>query len=403
MSEFSTLTVFVIYGAFFLVPALLVAFYYSFLMLARLLGARAFMPAGDHATHTFAIVVPAHNEESVISEVLQSCRELDYPADKYQVIVVADNCTDRTAEASRTCCATCLERTDDQQVGKGYALQWAFEQILPLGHDAIVVLDADCTIEPHALRVFDRCLHEGSKVLQANYVLSNPDASAISYVARVGNLLEYEYFYAPKSDLGLAVMLVGTGMVFHRSVLSEHPWRAHSLVEDAEYTLMLASQGIRVRFVANVGVIQDGAERVEQLTVQRARWAGGTLQLGKRSAIRLITKGLCTGRILLADAGWTLLIVSRPLVLLHLMLTLVFGALLAWLCPAGVSTAFLLTGMSLLVVYAMYFGLGVAMVGLSARRAGYLLSVPVVLTRLAIIALKSGVSHHTNWVRTPRL
>jgi 1,2-diacylglycerol 3-beta-glucosyltransferase len=391
-----------LYVACFLLPASAAALYHAFLMVARLLGARAVAPAGAGAGHIFAIIIPAHNEEQAIADVLRSCAALDYPADKHHVYVLADNCSDRTAEVARTCGATCLERTNARQTGKGQALEWAFEQILPLGHDAVVVLDADCTIEPHALRVFDRCLQEGDKVLQANYVLSNPDASAISYVARVGNLLEYEFFYAPKSDLGLAVMLVGTGMVFHRSILLEHPWRAHSLVEDAEYTLMLARHGIRVRFVANVGVLQAGAERAEQLAVQRARWAGGTLQLGKRSAIRLIAKGLCTGRILVADAGWTLLIVARPLVLLHLMLTVVLGSLLAWLCPATLSTAFLLTGTGLLAVYAVYFGVGIAMVGMSARRAGYLLSTPAVLARLAIIAVKSGMSRHTNWVRTPR-
>ncbi len=266
----------------------------------------------------------------------------------------------------------------------------------------MIVLDADCTVESHALQVFDQCLREGSRALQAHYVLSNPDASAISYVARVGNVLEYEYFYAPKSDLGLAVMLVGTGMVFHRSVLLEHPWRAHSVVEDAEYTLTLARHGLRVRFVANVHVVQAAAERVEQLAVQRARWASGTWQLGKRSAMGLLAKGLLTGRVLLADAGWTLLIVSRPLVLLHLSLTLVTALFLAWLFPAPASVVFLASGAFLVALYAAYFGFGIAKVGFSARRASFLLSAPLVLFRLAVIAVRSGALRRAAWIRTPR-
>ena len=352
--------------------------------------------------NTFAIVIPAHNEERHIADVLRSCTGLDYPADKYQVYVVADNCSDRTAEVARTCGATCLERTDVEYHGKGHALQWAFEHVLPNGHDAVVVLDADCTVESHALRVFDQCLQEGSRALQAHYVLSNPDASPISYVARVGNVLEYEYFYAPKSDLGLAVMLVGTGMVFHRGVLLEHPWRAHSVVEDAEYTLTLARHGLRVRFVSNVHVVQAAAERVEQLAVQRARWASGTWQLGKRSVLRLIAKGLLTGRVLLADAGWTLLIVSRPLVLLHLSLTLVAAVLVTWQFPAPASWAFLAASWGLFGLYVLYFGYGIAKVGFSARRASFLLSAPLVLGRLAIIAVRSGISRRAAWIRTPR-
>ncbi|MBU4272659.1 MAG: glycosyltransferase family 2 protein [Planctomycetes bacterium] len=396
------IVVYLFYIACFLLPAVLVALYYLFLMVARLLGARAFAPAGANATHTFAIVIPAHNEEQVITNVLRSCAGLDYPANKFQVFVIADNCSDCTAEVAGNSPATCLERNDAKRTGKGYALEWAFDHILPMGHDAVVVLDADCLIDKHALRVFDRCLEEGNRVLQANYVLSNPDASPISYVARVGNVLEYDFFYAPKSTLGLAVMLVGTGMVFHRKVLQDYPWRAYSLVEDAEYTLTLVRHGVHVRFVANVNVFQAGVDRIQQLTVQRARWAGGTLRLGKQSAVRLIVKGLTTRRILLVDAGLTLLIVTRPLVFLHLSLTLAMGMLLFLLEPSPISRVLLGVGIGALAIYSVYLSVGVAMVGLNVRRIRYLLLAPVVLGIMAIVAVKSGISRRTAWVRTPR-
>ena len=394
--------IYILYVVGFLLPAVLVALYYMFLMLARMLGARSYAPIGTNTTHSFAIVIPAHNEEKLLAAVLRSCAELDYPADKAQVFVIADNCSDRTAEVARDCHTTCLERNDSRRTGKGFALEWAFEKILPMGHDAFVVLDADCLIEKHALHVFDRCLEEGNHVLQAHYILSNPDASPISYVACVGNVLEYDFFYAPKSTLGLAVMLVGTGMVFHRSLLQQYPWKAHSAVEDAEYTLMLAPHGVRVRFVANVGVFQAGAERIQQLSVQRTRWAGGTLQLGKRSAVQLIVKGLTTGRTLLVNAGWTLLVVMRPLILLHLVLMLAIGMSLVLLQPSPVSRVYFGVGVGLVVVYFAYFAVGVATVGLSIRRVCYLLSTPLVLAMMAIIAVKSGIARRTAWVRMPR-
>ena len=115
--------------------------------------------------------------------------------------------------------------------------------------------------------------------------------------------------------------------------------------------------------MANVHVVQAAAERVEQLAVQRVRWASGTWQLGKRSAIGLISKGLLTGRVLLADAGWTLLIVSRPLVLLHLSLTLIAAALVAWLFPTPVSWMCFESSGCLLAFYVAYFGFGIAKVG----------------------------------------
>jgi len=391
------------YAVLFLLPCFLFTAYYGVFVAARLLGARANRPEGNNATHSFAVVIPAHNEEAVIADTLRSCSQLDYPEDKYQVYVIADNCTDRTAEVVEGFGFTCLERHDPQRAGKGQALQWGFEEVLPAGHDAVVVLDADCRIDGHALRVFDRCLEEGDRVLQAHYSVSNPDASPISYVARVGNTMEYELFYAPKSCLGLTVMLVGTGMVFHRRLLDKQPWHAHSLVEDVEYTLDLARRGTRVKFVANVRVFQAAAERVEQLKVQRSRWAGGTMALSKSATLRLIGEGIVNRRPLLLDAAWTLLALSRPLVLFYLLITVGLGAALAMSLPGGAPNVLFQLALVLLLTQGLYFGVGIVMVGLSARRICLLLSAPLVVARLVVISLTSLLGPRcTRWERMPR-
>jgi 1,2-diacylglycerol 3-beta-glucosyltransferase len=397
------LAVYSLYVAVLLLPAALAAAYYLVLLLARLCGARAIAPASDRAAHSFAILIPAHDEESVIADVLRSCASLDYPKDRYEVFVIADNCQDRTAEVVRSLGATCLERNDRENVGKGFALQWAFQQVLPLKFDAVVVLDADCCIDAHALRVFDQCLEHGVQALQANYVMSNPDASPISYVACVGNLIEYELFYAPKSSCGLAVMLVGTGMVFRRDLLESVPWAAHSLVEDAEYTLALARHGVRVRFVSNVHVCQPAAERSDQLEIQRTRWARGSMQLTKASAVRFLLEGIGRRQWLLADAGWTLLVVSRPLVLLHLLLCLAAGVALALIQPTAASMVLLASAAAVALMHLVYFGAGVGIVGLSMRRVWFLLTAPLIVARLSLISLAALWRRQSiPWVRTPR-
>ena len=223
----------------FLFPAALVCLYYVFLALFALISRKENVSIQGNPAHTFAIIIPAHNEEQTISTALHSCAGLDYPKDKYKIFVIADNCSDKTAEIAREKGAVCLVRYNEEEKGKGFALEWGFKQILPEGHDALVVLDADCQLDGHALRAFDYYLKQGEKVLQANDVASNPDNNAMSYAVAVGNLIENRLFYAPKSRLGLAVFLRGTGMVFRREVLEQHPWQAHSIVEDAEYTLRL--------------------------------------------------------------------------------------------------------------------------------------------------------------------
>ncbi len=389
--------------ALFLLPAYLVAGYYLGLMAAHFLGARARCAESDAYRHSFAIVIPAHNEEKHILDTLDSCFQLDYPRDRFQVFVVADNCSDRTAGLARQRGARCLERRDPENPGKGQALEWAFPQVLSTACDAIVVLDADCLIDGHALRVFDQCLEEGSLALQANYVTSNPDASTISYVARVGNIVEYELFYAPKSQLGLAVMLVGTGMVFHRELLEQYPWSAQSVTEDAEYTLTLAQAGVRIRFVANVGVRQEAAERLDQLQVQRRRWARGTLGLGRSAALKLIVVGLARTNMLLADFGWTLLVLSRPLTLLHAGLTVVLAGLLALTNPNGPGWAFLVLAGLAAFAHVVYYSFGVAVLGLNLRRACLLLAAPLVVARLTVISLRSLFAvRDPQWERTLR-
>ncbi|HJT78403.1 MAG TPA: glycosyltransferase family 2 protein, partial [Gemmataceae bacterium] len=186
----------------FLVPAAAVCLYYVLLALCGLVLRDSEDGVPAEAVHSFAVIVPAHDEETTLRASLESCAALDYPADKFRVFVVADNCTDRTAAVARAAGVTCLERHDATRRGKGFALEWAFAQVLPQGYDAVVVLDADCRLDRHALRAFDRRLSAGDRALQASYVASNPDASVTSYAVAVGNALENELFYAPKSRLG---------------------------------------------------------------------------------------------------------------------------------------------------------------------------------------------------------
>ncbi len=316
--------------------------------------------------------------------------------------MIADNCTDGTAEIARNSGAVCLERHDKEKRGKGFALEWGFGQILARGHDALVVLDADCQLDGKALRVFDFYLKKGENVLQANDAASNPDSSAMSYAVAVGNLIENRLFYAPKSRLGLAVFLRGTGMVFRRQILEQHPWQTHSIVEDAEYTLRLIKSGFKVRFINEVNVLSEFPDQKDQLRVQRTRWARN-LGFSKTEALKLIREGILGGEGLLTDAGWTLLVLSRPLVLLELFIAVILGLLCAWLLPGPVSNGLLAAGLILLMMQLFYFCLGIIFLGVNRRRFMFLLSSPATIGRLILISLLGVFGVRGNiWAKTPR-
>jgi len=386
----------------FLIPAFLVAVYYAFLAIYALIARRDAASLNEKLTHTFAIVIPAHNEEENILNTLKSCAELDYPNEKYKVFVIADNCSDRTAEIAKKNGATCFERFDEDKRGKGFVLEWGFGRILPEGHDALVVLDADCQLANHALQIFDNYLKKGEKVLQANDASSNPDSSAMSYAVAVGNLIENRLFYAPKSKLGLAVFLRGTGMVFHREILETHPWDAHSIVEDVEYTLRLLRSGIKVKFVNEVNVFSEFPVKKDQLQIQRMRWAEN-IGFGKTQALKLMWEGIIRGDGLLIDAGWTLLVLSRPLVLLELFIAVILGLLCSWLVPGSLSDMFISIGLILVLIQGIYFGSGILLLGVNGHRVGLLLSSPATVIRLIVISLLGlfGVKKES-WARTPR-
>ena len=72
--------------------------------------------------HKYAFVIPARDESIVVGELVLSALAQNYPSEKIGVYVIADNCTDNTAEAARKAGATVYERNDNLKVGKGFAL-----------------------------------------------------------------------------------------------------------------------------------------------------------------------------------------------------------------------------------------------------------------------------------------
>src|SRR5258708_8959262 len=134
-------------------------------------------PVGRGATDPrFAVVVPAHDEEGGIATTVSSLLGVDYPPDRFSVVVVADNCSDQTAARAEQAGARVLVRRDDEKRGKGYALAHAFERLVS-EVDAVVVVDADTVVSPNLLRAFAVRINGGALAVQADYAVRNPNAS----------------------------------------------------------------------------------------------------------------------------------------------------------------------------------------------------------------------------------
>jgi len=131
---------------------------------------------------SFAILVAAHNEEKVIGALVENLKQLNYPKELYDIMVICDNCTDRTADIVREHGVYAFERTNPNKRGKGYAIEWMLNELwkLPRQYDAVVMLDADNLVDPDFLIHMNNDLCAGKKVIQGYLDTKNPNDSWIT-------------------------------------------------------------------------------------------------------------------------------------------------------------------------------------------------------------------------------
>jgi 1,2-diacylglycerol 3-beta-glucosyltransferase len=251
-------------------------------------------PAPGGGRLPFTVLIPAHDEEEGIGETLDALGGLDYPGDRFEVLVVADNCSDATAEEARARGAAVLERRDPERPGKGPALAWALGRLSrsELRDRAHLLLDADCEPSRNLLRAIEARLQGGADAVQADYVVSNPEESAASGLRYAGFALINTVRPLGKSALGLSCGLLGTGMGFAPGLLERVPWASFSLAEDAEQHARLVAAGCRVEFCPEACVRSPMPTSLEGSASQQSRWEAGRLSLARRWAPRLIRDGL---------------------------------------------------------------------------------------------------------------
>jgi hypothetical protein len=255
---------------------------------------RPIRPAPDSTCGRFAVVIPAHDEETGISATLDSLRALDYPRERFELVVIADNCRDRTASVAATAGATVWERDDPSHRGKGHALAWAFKRLNSErpGLDAVAVVDADCEASPELLLAMDRALQDGASAVQVDNVVSNPGESPASALRYAAFVLMNTVRPLGKSRLGFSCGLFGTGMGFTCALLERHPWGAFSVAEDREYHLRVVAAGERVAFAPEAAVRGAMPISLASASQQQLRWEGGSWAQVPEWTRKLLTAGL---------------------------------------------------------------------------------------------------------------
>ncbi len=232
--------------------------------------------------HTFGIVICGRNEEKVIGNLIESIKNNDYPQDKIKIFVCADNCTDKTAEICRDLGAIVYERFNKEQIGKGYALNYLFQNIykdMPeYVPDAIMVFDADNVLTTNYIKEMNKALDSGVKICTSFRNSKNFDSSWVSSGASVLFLRECMFIHKPKSFFKLSTHVSGTGFYFSKDILTfKDGWPYTMITEDLEFSAFSTLKGVKIGYCEDAEFFDEQPVKFKQAWRQRLRWSKGGL------------------------------------------------------------------------------------------------------------------------------
>lgn len=376
---------------------------YQFILSLLALNAKIETRFGSKSNRKFALVVPAHNEEIIISKTIYSLSGLIYPKNKYDIFVIADNCTDNTANLARSLGVTVLERTDAQNRGKGYALRWAFDKILAheKEYDALIVVDADSLISGNYLEVMNYYLDQGRRVIQSSdLVLSEPGNWSIQST-RIGFLLHNYVKPLGRKVLNFNMGLRGNGMCFSKDVLKEVPWKAWSLTEDLEYGLILMLNGIKIHFAPEATVFAQMPVESKNAESQRSRWELGRLQIIRMYSTKFLAEAFKKRSVSYFDVFIDL--VTPPFVNMMLLVLISLLAVLALWFFGIVALYHLLLWVLLAGIGFTYFFVGMYVAGADKNLYKSLFHLPVyILWKIKVYFKAYRKGKEVDWIRTER-
>jgi len=242
----------------------------------------------------FALIVAAHNEELVIGNIIESLKMMDYDKKLYDIFVIADNCTDKTADIAKKKGAIVRERFDKKRRGKGYALEWMFNIIFKMEkkYDAIAVFDADNLVHKNFLKEMNKKMCKGYKVVQGYLDSKNPEDTWITGSYSIAFWSCNRMFQLARYNLGLSSQLGGTGFCIDTDILKELGWGATCLTEDLEFSCKIILNGYKVGWAHDAIIYDEKPLTLAQSWRQRKRWMQGFADVSSRYFFKLMKKAI---------------------------------------------------------------------------------------------------------------
>jgi cellulose synthase/poly-beta-1,6-N-acetylglucosamine synthase-like glycosyltransferase len=352
-------------------------------------------------SHRFAIAIPAHNEEMVISYTIQQLQRLNYPCEMFSIHVVADHCDDHTAELARSAGALVHERGQGPRGGKGEALSWLLGRILDDRYDAVVIFDADTQVDPDFLLFMDVRLDRGEQVIQGQHIIINPEQGWFPALTYAMFIVDNRFQNVGRCNLGWSAKNMGDSICFRADVLHRIGW-GQGLTEDFQLRQRLLLENIKISYEPAARGYGEAPIRWMQFWAQRARWLMGARNAIQQFGWRLLIEGAKRRDMALLDGAFqayfpsysTLTILGFCAVMIQVLINCFVRPTFSWMLIGAWVT--------FIAILAIYPFMGLALEKAPVRAYLAILSGPVFIIHRTLLAFYAR--HGTksaDWIRTP--
>ena len=240
---------------------------------------RKFKPAKNK--HKYAILIAARNEKNVIGNLIDSINKQDYDMKLVTTFVVADNCTDNTAEIARSHGAVCYERFDNEHRTKGYALEFLLDRIEEdygrMSFEGYFIFDADNLLNTDYISRMNDAFDSGEKIITSYRNTKNFDENWIASTYALHWIRSIRANHRARSVLHLATNIQGTGFLFTNEIV-KNGWHYTSLTEDRALTADAVAQGYQITYQDKAMFYDEQPTSLKVALRQRTRWSKGHLQ-----------------------------------------------------------------------------------------------------------------------------
>lgn len=345
-----------------------------------------------------AVLIPAHNESTGIIATLNSIQTQLRSQDR--LLVVADNCSDDTAEVAERNGAEVIKRHDSKNRGKGYALDFGLKHLSHNPPDVVVIIDADCVLEANTLNQLAANALRRGRPVQALYLMYAKGIDLKSKIAEFAWCVKNLVRPLGYANLGLPCQLMGTGMAFPWNTILKADLANGNIVEDMKLGIDLSIAGTPPIFYSQSKVTSYFPITSEVQSGQKTRWEHGHLAMILAEAPRLFAQGMLKGDINLLAMAFDLAV--PPLALLVMLLFGYAGiaGVILMLFNLG-QLAFQLTLLSLVIltvaIMAAWWGWGKNIISLTT-----LLSVPIYVILKIPHYVKFMFKRQKTWNKTER-